>query len=127
MSYSIIRVHNGDNELNEIIKTGLTLEQAGDHCNDENNAGSDTIDILINEAQFPEPDKDKGFFPTARLSRQDLTKVLDEKLHPLIKDIPDIAMQRIADKMGDFFLDNGYWEVLENSVDEYIKENICPK
>ena len=67
----------------------------------------------------------QGFYLITRLSKEDLERVLEKHLHPLIEIIPDQTMQRIADKLGDFFTENGYWERLEALANEIILQ--CPE
>jgi hypothetical protein len=45
MTYSIIRIyHPSLNKSSRIIKRGLTLEEAQDHCNDPSTATEDWFD-----------------------------------------------------------------------------------
>lgn len=39
MTYKIIRFYRDDNKNSKVILTGLTLEQAQNHCQDPNTSG----------------------------------------------------------------------------------------
>jgi len=50
MTYKIVRIFREDSEFKRTIKTGLTLEEAQEHCSREDTHGEDWFDAYYEES-----------------------------------------------------------------------------
>jgi len=47
--YKIVRYYLDDNKENKVIKTGITLKEAQEHCNNDETKGKDWFDGYTDE------------------------------------------------------------------------------